>query len=61
MLFPSDAVSVYVGLSPGVTPTGEGHTVAETAMFVKGEDEEGFVPLRGVSDGFLDALDKGLS
>lgn len=40
---------------------GRGNVVSETAVLVKGEDEERGVPLRRVADGLVDALNEGLS
>ena len=40
---------------------GWGHVVAETAVLVEGQDEEGFFPLGGVADGFIDAFDEVLA
>ncbi len=40
---------------------GRGDVVAKTAVFVKGEDEEGFFPLRGRAKRFVNFLDEGLA
>lgn len=62
----SDVLSVlgFFGVGEVVTcgdAHGRGDVISETAMLVKGEDEERGVPLRRVADGLVDTLDEGFS
>ncbi len=58
------AIRGFLAVGEGVAGgnvDGRRDVVTETTVFVKSEDEEGFFPLRGGTQGLVDFLDKGLA